>query len=512
MPGHRFDLYLRAWFDARVRALAAGMSFSEIRAALDGDAPTERPNPRYLAHTLSMLLHMRPRNYPLASTWFTHTFRLGFFTTLFFVIEVVTGLLLMVYYVPTPEGAYDSILKLMSEVPFGALLRDIHRLAAEAMIVCAFLHMVRVFVTGSYKAKRAFTWLTGVGLLVITLGLGFSGYLLIWDQLAYWAVTIGTSMAQAVPIIGKEVNLLLRGAPEIGAAGLLRFYLLHVIALPLLAILILGVHYYRVARLHGISLPAWIEETPLLPQVKAALTRRVDFIPGLMVHEAMLVSLTLLTMVAASLFFYDAPLEHHADPQHTPMDTQAPWFFLWVQGLLKLGDRTWMGVIVPTALLVFLAVIPYVARNPRRHWRARPFGLGLCVAILIGLLVLSYMGTHYYGIGAPTAPRIIQDLAPEEGRGPLHAVPYTELLPGIYVVSRTDTSGLPASMARLIHTFAGRLNDASLQGVLPEGRGILIVEEQQADLKRVTLRITWREAELDAPTSYERAIYLHRDR
>ena len=195
-----------------------------------------------------------------ASTWFTHTFRLGFFTTFLFVVEVITGFVLMIYYVPTPEGAYSSIQRLLTAVPFGELMRDVHRLAAEGMVIFAVLHMLRTFVTGSYKRERSFTWLTGVVLLLVTLFLSFSGYLLPWDQLAYWAVTIGTSMAAAVPVVGPDLNVLLRGSESIGADGLLRFYQLHVILLPLAVFAVLSVHYYRVARKHGISLPARIEE------------------------------------------------------------------------------------------------------------------------------------------------------------------------------------------------------------------------------------------------------------
>ncbi len=138
----------------------------------------------------------------------------------------------MVYYTPSPEKAYELILLLMSNVPFGKLLRDLHRIGAEGMVIFTFLHMLRTYFTGSYKKERSFTWLTGVVLLGITMFLSFSGYLLPWDQLAYWAVTVGTSMVEAAPVFGEQANLLLRGAPDIGANGLLRFYLLHVVACP----------------------------------------------------------------------------------------------------------------------------------------------------------------------------------------------------------------------------------------------------------------------------------------
>lgn len=456
---------------------------------------------------LSFLLHMRPRYYLKGSTAFTHTFRLGYLTVFFFLLEVVTGLFLMVYYVPTPEKAYLSIQHIVSAVPFGALMRDMHRFAAEAMIACALLHMVRTFITASYKGERRFTWVTGVALLVITLGLGFSGYLLPWDQLAYWAITIGTSMAEAVPLIGREVNLILRGAPEIGAAGLLRFYLAHVVLLPLLAILVLGVHYYRVARLHGISLPAVVEEGDLTEAQRQEARQRVPFIPDGLFHELFLACVTLFVVVAVCLFVYDAPLEHHADPRHTPLDTEAPWFFLWVQGLLKLGDKQLMGVWVPLVIFLLLFILPYLDRNPRRLARHRPIALALGAIFVVAMGVFTYMGSHRYGIEMPAAVRIGQDLAPEEGVGILHTVPYDELVVGAYFVNRTDASAMPPALARAWAALDARINTAVARGDLPDAQAVLLIEERQRDLKRIILRIMTPNAE-----AYERVVHIHRQR
>jgi quinol-cytochrome oxidoreductase complex cytochrome b subunit len=186
-------------------------------------------------------------------------------STLMFIIETITGLILMVYYTPAPLAFsnYDNIL---SNVNFGKFLRDMHKLGAELMVITVALHMARVYFTGSYKHPRQFTWLTGVVLLLVTLFLSFSGYLLPWDQLAFWAVTIGTSMAEAAPLFGYQVNLILRGSQDIGAGGLLRFYLLHIFLLPLLAIIFISIHYYKVSREHGISLPAAVEENVAPPK------------------------------------------------------------------------------------------------------------------------------------------------------------------------------------------------------------------------------------------------------
>ena len=189
-------------------------------------------------------------------------------------------------------------------------------------VIFTFLHLLRTYFTGSYKKERTFTWLTGVILLLITLFLSFFGYLLPWDQLAYWAVTIGTSMAESAPLIGNEVNLILRGAPDIGAGGLLRAYLLHIILLPLLAVLVLSIHYYKVAREHGISLPARFEEGDLSKEKQKDVKRRVDFLPDLFSHEIYLVALGLFILLLVTIFFYGgAPLESIANPQQTPLDT-----------------------------------------------------------------------------------------------------------------------------------------------------------------------------------------------
>jgi quinol-cytochrome oxidoreductase complex cytochrome b subunit len=487
------------------------MSAEELRAILRGDPPAEGPNPRYRAHVESFLLHIRPRTYAYASTWFTHTFRLGFLAVFFGVVEAITGVLLMLYYVPTPDGAYESIWRLQTSVPWGEVLRDVHRLAAELMVVVVALHMLRTFLTRSYKGPRSFTWMTGVVLLLLTLLFAFSGYLLPWDQLAYWAVTIGTSMADGVPLVGAQLRDLLRGAAVIGGDGLLRFYQLHIILLPLLTLIFLGVHYYRVARIHGISLPARVEEGDLSEAERQAARKRIDFIPNLLLHEVALALVGALALVIAALFFYDAPLESHADPLRTPLEAEAPWFFLWVQGLLKLGDKTLMGVLIPAALLGLLFLVPLLDRNPSRLWQRRPLALALAAIALIGLGVLTYMGSPAYGITLPAAVEISQRLAPEEDLAGLRAVSFDQLPVGVYVVGKTDPATLPPEFELVFTDLAHRIRAAGEDGSLPDPRALLIVEDWQADLKRATLRIGWNDPAGAVPKTFERYIYLHRD-
>ncbi|MEK6221591.1 MAG: cytochrome b N-terminal domain-containing protein, partial [Chloroflexota bacterium] len=295
--------------DNRVRIITAGLSIKELRAVMRGDPPTEKPNPRYKVITTSFIAHLRPRYYPQAATRFTHTFRLGWFTTFFFMVELLTGLILMLYYVPFPDQAYGSILEIESNVFLGELMRDMHRLGAEAMVIFTWLHLFRTYFTGSYKGQRTFTWLTGVILLAVTAWLSFTGYLLTWDQLGYWAITVGTSMTESGPFVGPALNILLRGAPDIGTGGLLRFYLNHVVLFPLIAILLISIHYYKVAREHSISLPAVVEEGNLSKDERKEHTRRIDLIPDLLTHELFLTAIGTLGLLVILYFrWFNSPL------------------------------------------------------------------------------------------------------------------------------------------------------------------------------------------------------------
>jgi ubiquinol-cytochrome c reductase cytochrome b subunit len=512
--------------DSRVRIITAGLGLNELRAILRGEPPTEKPNPRYRVHTTSFIFHIRPRYYEKGSTIFTHTFRLGFFTALFFFVELFTGLILMIYYTPSPAEAYTSILNLASNVPYGKMLRDIHRLGAEAMVIFTFLHMVRTYLTGSYKKERSFTWLTGVVLLGITLFLSFSGYLLPWDQLAYWAVTIGTSMAEAAPLIGEQTNLILRGAPDIAAGGLLRFYLLHVVLLPLAAVLVISIHYYKVAREHGISLPARFEEGNASPDELKDAKRRVDYIPDLLTHEVFLTALGLFALIAATVIFgYAAPLENIANPQATPLDTEAPWYFWWLQGMLKLGDKTLMGIILPTIIVLLLVGIPYIDRNPFRSLYKRPVAVGVGLLAVAALIALSYMGLPQYGIEMPAATRIIQDLAPEEGVGPLRAIPYDQLQPGVYEVGAEVPRDLCPNidygcpeLTAVFSEFSERVTEAATNErladyqKLPNANAVMLVEDWQDGLKKATLRITWDDVKSGKKQTYEKYYFLHSER
>ncbi len=229
----------------------------------------DTPRNRYLQVISNIFLHLHPTKIPKHALKVRFTFCLGGITLLLFIIETITGILLMFYYRPVVASAYQDMKSLMYDVPFGMFLRNMHRWAAHLMVFTVILHMLRVFLTGSYKPPREFNWVIGVSLLFLTLMLSFTGYLLPWDQLSFWAITVATNMAGAAPFLGhqgpfrellgiteaNDIKVLLLGDSIVGEIALLRFYVLHVVALPLLAGILMAVHFWRVRKDGGISRP-----------------------------------------------------------------------------------------------------------------------------------------------------------------------------------------------------------------------------------------------------------------
>lgn len=533
--------------DNTVRAVSAGMGVADTRAFFRGDPPVEKPNPRYKVHVNAFFAHIRPKYYEKSSTKFSHTFALGYLSFYMFVLETITGVILMVFYTPSDRRAYEDIVEIMAAIPYGQLMRDLHRVGAELMVLIVVLHMTRVFLTGSFKPPaRSFTWLTGVVLLILTFALSFSGYLLPWDQLAYWAVTIGTSMAKSVPpkeIVGYFSNLIMRGGDTINQNGLLRFYLMHVFALPAITLILISVHYYRVARSHGISLPAGEEESPD-PAVRKAAKERIDYLPELFTRELLWAAITTFLVTVYSAWVFHAPLQEHSNPLHTPLHTTAPWYFLWIQGLLKdafvlpairavdqsmiaaanafganmppgstiivpfYDSPAWQGVIIPTMIIpaLFLGV-PYINEWWEKFWGSKPSRQLLknrkgtvVVAILstIFMLVIWYQGTPFYGVTAPPAVEVGQTFLPEEGVlppvplvpddwGAIRRLGYANVPVGEYDLAEygeprttyTEFERILAAMQQEI-TKRGRLwVEGDTTHGLPNPRGTFTVEQWQ---------------------------------
>jgi quinol-cytochrome oxidoreductase complex cytochrome b subunit len=210
---------------------------------------------RALAVMNNVFLHLHPVRVKKHAVRYTYTFCLGGVSFFLFLVLTVTGVYLMFFYVPSVTRAYQDILSIENSVAFGTFVRNMHRWGAHLMVLTVFLHMIRVFYHGAYKPPREFNWLIGVILLFCTLWLSFTGYLLPWDQIAFWAITVGTQMATYAPLLSRESSFILLGGVEVGQGTLIRFYVMHVIAFPLVVAILMVVHFWRIRKDGGISGP-----------------------------------------------------------------------------------------------------------------------------------------------------------------------------------------------------------------------------------------------------------------
>lgn len=220
----------------------------------------DTPRNQVLVVLNSVVLHLHPVKLPRRAVRVSYTWGLGGLTLWTFLILTLTGVWLMFYYIPAVPDAYISMKALETDVVFGAFTRNMHRWAAHAMTISVWLHMTRVFYTGSYKPPREFNWAIGVVLFFLTVMLSFTGYLLPWDNLSYWAIQVGSNMAYATPVIGKQVQMVLLGGHDIGGPTLIRWYTAHVLLLPLAAIALMAMHFWRIRKDGGISTPVPYDE------------------------------------------------------------------------------------------------------------------------------------------------------------------------------------------------------------------------------------------------------------
>jgi quinol-cytochrome oxidoreductase complex cytochrome b subunit len=344
----------------------------------------------------NFLLHWFPNRVSLKSFAFGYSMYLGTISFVLFVILTVSGVILMFLYVPSVERAYWTIKDLEFAISFGWLLRRLHRVCAHLMVAVVFIHMFRVFLTGAYKAgsalpsARPFNWVLGVVLLVLTLLLSFTGYLLPWDQLAFWAITVGTNIAAAVPLIGEQMREFLLGGTLIGQPTLIRFYVLHCVFLPLILFGIAAWHMWRVRKDGGLAIVDQLrletkEREPAPPRksktysilgIASGTTVQVwdpttlnedNSVPStpFLTMRLLLVSLATVALSLILALIFAAPLEEAANPEVTPNPAKAPWYFLGLQELV--GYSALMGgVIVPAVVVVGLALIPFMDREQRR--------------------------------------------------------------------------------------------------------------------------------------------------
>jgi len=323
------------------------------------------------------------RKMPDGLTWW-HT--LGSATLTVFVVQVVTGIVLGMYYSPSPDHAYDSIRYLERTVVSGATLRGIHHWGASAMVVLVAAHMIRVFSMGAYKYPREINWLLGVVLLFIVLGFSFTGYLLPWDQKAYWATQVGTNIAGTTPIIGPAMVKMLRGGTQLGAATLARFFALHVLLLPMLLVIIVLLHLTLVIR-QGIAPRTKVLEAaapsrttdPAYPgyyrsQYSRSKGSGVPFWPNI-IYKDVAVGVVVVAILVVLARTVGAGLEPPADPSDTSYVPRPEWYFLPFFQLLKLVPGTWESAIavgLPTAMVVALLLLPFFDRRSVRSLVHRP--------------------------------------------------------------------------------------------------------------------------------------------
>jgi cytochrome b6 len=314
----------------------------------------------------------------------------GGMTLFLFTVQVITGILLLLYYRPSAEEAYESVQFLMTEVEFGWLVRSIHAWSANLMVLAAFVHLFSVLLLRAYRAPREITWVSGVGLLALTLGFGFTGYLLPWNELAFFATKVGTEITGALPVVGHFLLRLLRGGSEVTGATLTRFYGIHVAVLPAVTVAILGLHLYLVQR-HGMSTPPGVErlgrKVPTMP-----------FVPNFLLRDVVgwLCALAVLAALAA---FLPAELGKKADPfAPAPIGIKPEWYFMFMFQTLKYLPAHILGVEGELiGILGFglggaaLLLVPFLDRGAA-HGRPTRLVAWLGVAAILYMLLLTYLG------------------------------------------------------------------------------------------------------------------------
>jgi len=301
----------------------------------------------------TMILHLHPVRIPERTLKWTYTWGLGGLAALLIVMLVSTGVLLLPNYTPTAPDAYLSILSLRSNVWFGDLIRNVHHWSANLLIVVVALHLLRVFFTGAYRPPREVNWIFGVVMLLLILAANFTGYLLPWDQLAFWAITVGTSLISYVPFVGGWFGSLLLGGPEVSGATLLNFYALHISFVPLSLLMLMALHFWRIRKDGGLTIPRDVAE-PVVEKPK-----RVTTIPRLIRRETVW-ALAWIAIILAFSIFVSAPLEGIADPNLSPNPAKAPWYFMGIQELLLHFHPFVAAFVIPSLGLAGIISLPFL--------------------------------------------------------------------------------------------------------------------------------------------------------
>jgi quinol-cytochrome oxidoreductase complex cytochrome b subunit len=346
---------------------------------------------------------------PLPSnTGFWHTF--GSLSLYLFLNQVVTGILLMIYYRPTTNTAFESIRFIMTKAHFGWLIRGLHAWGATLMILCVLVHMIRTFFMGAYKKPREMTWVIGVLIFGCTVTFGFTGYLLPWNQLSYWATTVGTEITGAIPVAGGYMRTLLRGGEGVTGETLARFYVLHVVVLPWVLTMLIATHLFLM-RVQGLATYERVGEEKHLEEGQG-----IPFFPHHVLKEAVIFCV-LIGVLVTLIILWPVELGEKADPFVTPEGIKPEWYFLSTYQLLKYFPKL-LGIFVSMVPPLLLLLWPFVDRSPERHPKKRPVAVtigivALVLAVVFGMVghlseqETTFRGQRYhidiYGVPHPTA-------------------------------------------------------------------------------------------------------------
>jgi quinol-cytochrome oxidoreductase complex cytochrome b subunit len=313
--------------------------------------PVKYPD-RYRRLFNSLVLHFRPRTVPERTLRLTLTWGLGGMAVVLVGMLFATGLMMKFVYQPIPGKAYDSIIHLQNDVLFGQLVRNVHHWSANVLLIVVFLHFLRVFLTGAFHAPRQFNWIIGLGMFLAVLLSNFTGYLLPWDQLAFWAITICTGMLEYIPGIGEGLQKLIWGGSDIGPATLSNFFAIHTAIIPACLVILMPFHFWRVRKSGGLVIPRTPNEEP------GTRGESIATIPNLIIREVVVATVLIAFILLLSVIF-DAPLEAKANPGLSPNPTKAPWYFAGLQELLLHFHPLFAVVVIPLVAVFTLMCLPY---------------------------------------------------------------------------------------------------------------------------------------------------------
>ena len=341
----------------------------------EGESAPALPKPNFVHH-------LHPPSIPALQARFRYTLGAGGLAVFLSLVIFVTGLLEMYFYIPSPEQAAISVETITTLVPFGGLMRNLHFWSAQALVIVMVIHLLRVVLTGAYTHPRRFNYLLGLGLLVLILLLDFTGYVLRWDIGIHWALVVGTNLLKSIPFIGQGLYEFVVGSSEPGSSTLTRFYTWHIFGLTSGVAILMGWHIFRVRRDGGVAVPPPTERADTTRITRFELLRREVL--------AMVLAGVLLLLIALVL---PAPIAQPLSTTTDITDSRAPWFFLWVQELLKYGDPFLLGVVTPLVAVAILALLPYVlpkaAQAELGRWLPRGNRLAQIVSVLIVAVILS---------------------------------------------------------------------------------------------------------------------------